>query len=101
MKDIFADKNRQESIFLSGEGRDLEYTIVRPGGLGLGAPTGIINVIEGQAGSIMRSDVAAFCLGAVNDPAFPYLKQTPCISSVGGTAWVKSKGEGFDKPSTA
>jgi hypothetical protein len=47
MKDIFADKNRQEAIFLSGEGQDLEYTIVRPGGLGIGAPTGIINVIEG------------------------------------------------------
>ena len=47
MKDIFADKNRQEAIFLSGEGKDLEYTIVRPGGLGIGAPTGIINVIEG------------------------------------------------------
>jgi hypothetical protein len=53
MKDIFADKNRQEAIFLSGEGQDLEYTIVRPGGLGIGAPTGIINVIEGKTIIIM------------------------------------------------
>ena len=103
MKDIFADKNRQEAIFLNsaGAGADLEFTIVRPGGLGLGPPTGVINVIDGQAGSIMRSDVAQFCLGAVNEPSFPYLRQTPCISSVGGTAWVKSKGAGFDAPSTA
>lgn len=34
----------------------LSYCIIRPGGLGLGAPTGVINVIDGQAGSIMRFD---------------------------------------------
>jgi len=46
-------------------------------------------VIDGEAGSIQRADVAAFCLGAVLDAGFPYLKKTPCISSVGGTGWVK------------
>eukprot|EP00607_Mallomonas_marina_P010067 CAMPEP_0182418238 /NCGR_PEP_ID=MMETSP1167-20130531/2730_1 /TAXON_ID=2988 /ORGANISM="Mallomonas Sp, Strain CCMP3275" /LENGTH=249 /DNA_ID=CAMNT_0024592365 /DNA_START=164 /DNA_END=913 /DNA_ORIENTATION=+ len=98
MRGIFADKNRQEELFLSpeGPGHDLEYTIVRPGGLGEGPPTGVINVIDGQAGSIMRADVASFCLGAVLDKSFPYIKQTPCISSVGGTGWQKEKGMGFD-----
>mmetsp|Transcript_32956 Transcript_32956/g.47629 ORF Transcript_32956/g.47629 Transcript_32956/m.47629 type:complete len:276 (+) Transcript_32956:17-844(+) len=85
MKGIFEDKNNQEKLFLSptGPGHDLEYCIVRPGGLGKGPPTGVINVIDGQAGSIQRADVAAFCLGAVCDESFPYLKKTPCISSVG------------------
>lgn len=27
--------------------------------------------------------------GAVLDKGFPYLKKAPCISSVGGTSWVK------------
>jgi hypothetical protein len=91
MKSIFADKNRQEKLFLEGEGRDLEYCIVRPGGLGLGAATGVVNVIDGQAGSITRADVASFCLGAIFDKNFRYIGGTPCISSVGGTKWVKDK----------
>mmetsp|Transcript_63016 Transcript_63016/g.199455 ORF Transcript_63016/g.199455 Transcript_63016/m.199455 type:complete len:106 (+) Transcript_63016:111-428(+) len=95
MKSIFNDKNNQEAIFNgpAGAGRDLEWTIVRPGGLQETAPTGVINVIEGEAGSIARADVAAFCLGAILDAGFPYLKQTPCISSVGGTSWVKDRGD--------
>jgi hypothetical protein len=33
MRSIFTDKNNQEALFLkpNGPGRDLEYTIVRPG----------------------------------------------------------------------
>lgn len=98
MKGIFTDKNNQESLFLKpeGPGHDLEWCIVRPGGLGEGAPTGVINVIDGQAGSIQRADVAAFCLGAVTDGSFPYIKATPCISSLGGTGWVKEPKKGFD-----
>jgi uncharacterized protein YbjT (DUF2867 family) len=101
MSGIFKDKNNQEALFLDGPGKDLEYCIVRPGGLGTGPPTGIINVIDGQAGSIQRADVAAFCLGAVSDASFPYLKTTPCISSVGGTSWVKEKKAGFDAVTSA
>tara|TARA_B110000091_G_C13488535_1_gene339252 strand:+ start:336 stop:596 length:261 start_codon:yes stop_codon:yes gene_type:complete len=86
---------------LEGAGKDLEYCLIRPGGLGVGAPTGVINVIDGQAGSIMRSDVASFCLGAVTDEGFPYVRQTPCISSVGGTGWVKEKKAGFDGATVA
>ena len=66
-----------------------------------GPATGIINVIDGQAGSIQRADVAAFCLGAVTDLNFPYIRKTPCISSIGGTGWVKEPKAGFDGPKTA
>ncbi|KAK3287109.1 hypothetical protein CYMTET_5366 [Cymbomonas tetramitiformis] len=91
MKSIFTDKGNQEALFLNGPGSDLEYCLVRPGGLGTGAPTGEVNVIQGEAGSIERADVAAFCLSALLDPGFEYLKQAPCISSVGGTSWVKDR----------
>jgi len=50
-----------------------------------------IQVIEGQAGSIPRADVADFCLGAALDADFPYIGKTPCISSVGGTGWTKDR----------
>ena len=64
MRSIFTDKNNQEQLFLgpAGPGKDLEFCVVRPGGLGLGPPTGVVNVIEGEAGSIARADVADFCL---------------------------------------
>jgi len=93
MSSIFQDKNNQEALFTApaAPGADLEWTIVRPGGLTVEAPTKVINVIEGQAGSIARADVADFCLGAVVDPDFPYLRQCPCISSVGGTSWTKDR----------
>ena len=64
---------------------------MRPGGLTVEPPTGIINVIDGQAGSITRADVADFCLGAVTMDDFEYIGKTPCISSVGGTGWVKDR----------
>ena len=88
MKKIFNDKNNQEdAVMQSG----LDYCIVRPGGLTVEPPTGIINVIDGQAGSITRADVAEFCLDAVTMDEFPYIGKTPCISSVGGTGWVKDR----------
>lgn len=55
------------------------------------APTGIINVIDGEAGSITRADVAKFCLDAIYMDDFPYIGKTPCISSVGGTSWQKDR----------
>ncbi len=88
MKKIFTDKNNQEAAVQES---GLEYCIVRPGGLTVDPPTGVINVIDGEAGSIPRADVAQFCLEAVRDPAFPYVGKTPCISSVGGTSWVKDR----------
>eukprot|EP00752_Nemacystus_decipiens_P015514 g13843.t1 len=91
MKSIFEDKNNQEDLFFKGPGSDLDFTVVRPGGLTVDPPTGTINVIKGEAGSISRADVADFILGAVSEEEFPYLKQAPCISSVGGTSWVKDR----------
>jgi uncharacterized protein YbjT (DUF2867 family) len=88
MKKIFLDKNNQEAVVAAS---GLDYCIVRPGGLTVDPPTGIINVIKGEAGSIARADVADFCLGAVTQDDFPYLGQAPCISSVGGTGWVKDR----------
>lgn len=88
MKKIFADKNNQEAAVASS---GLEYCIVRPGGLTVDAPTGVVNVIDGEAGSIPRADVAQFCLGAVRDADFPYIGKAPCISSVGGTSWTKDR----------
>jgi len=88
MKKIFNDKNNQEEVVKAS---DLEYCIVRPGGLTVDAPTGVINVIEGEAGSIPRADVAQFCIDAVKVQDFPYIGKTPCISSVGGTSWVKDR----------
>lgn len=88
MKKIFSDKNNQEeAVKKSG----LEYCIIRPGGLTIDAPTGIVNVIDGQAGSIPRADVAEFCLDAITMDDFPYIGKTPCISSVGGTGWTKDR----------
>jgi len=88
MKSIFNDKNNQEAIVSQS---DLDYCIVRPGGLTVEPPTGVINVIDGEAGSIPRADVAQFCLDAVTVEDFPYLRKTPCISSTGGTSWVKDR----------
>ena len=48
---------------------------MRPGGLTLDPPNGIINVIDGEAGSITRADVASFCLDALDTPDFPYIKK--------------------------
>jgi NAD(P)H-binding len=88
MKKIFTDKNNQEEVTANS---GLEYCIVRPGGLTVDPPTGIINVIEGEAGSIARADVAQFCLAAVTEDDFEYVGKSPCISSVGGTSWVKDR----------
>jgi hypothetical protein len=71
--------------------------MIRPGGLGKGKPTGVINVIDGQAGSIQRADVATFALSAVTEDNFPYIKRTPCISSTSGTGWKKEPEKGFDE----
>ena len=90
MKKVMVDKTAQEQLFLhdNGPGADLEFCLARPGGLKGGAPTGIVNVIEGEAGAINRADLASFCLDAVMDPDFPHLRKAVCISS--------DKGSGFN-----
>mmetsp|Transcript_2028 Transcript_2028/g.6136 ORF Transcript_2028/g.6136 Transcript_2028/m.6136 type:complete len:277 (+) Transcript_2028:832-1662(+) len=102
MSSIFADKNNQEALFTAGgPGADLEWCIVRPGGLNVEAPTGVINVIDGEAGSIARADVADFCIGAVLEKDFPYIQKSPCISSVGGTSWTKDRSSAAREGMTA
>ena len=93
MQKIIEDKNAQEALFLEGPGADLEYCIVRPGGLKLGAPTGIVNVIDGEAGAINRADLAAFCLDAVLDPEFSYVRQAVCVSSDKGAGFKSLMGD--------
>jgi hypothetical protein len=56
----------------------------------------VVNVNQGEAGSIHRADLASFILRSVTEPAFPYLRQTPGVSSVRGTGWKKE--DGFDAP---
>ena len=87
MQKIMDDKNAQENLFLDGPGADLEFCILRPGGLKLGPPCGVVNVIDGEAGAINRADLAAFCLDAVLDPDFAYLQQAVCISSDMGSGF--------------
>jgi len=74
LKDQFADKNVQEDLLLKGPGSGLEYTIVRPAGLGKGPPTGAYQILAPDApetaGSIERSDVAGFCLRALKEDTY-------------------------------
>ena len=82
LKDAFVDKNKQESLFLDpgAPGNDLDFVIVRPGGLTNSAPSGQIKILPRteQAGSIARADVAAFCLSALEGDA--YVRSAVCIS---------------------
>ena len=87
MSSIMADKNKQEEVIMS-QGADLEYCIVRPGGLKSEPPTGIVTAGKDQeAGAITRADVAAFCLDAVLEPDFKFLKQAVSISSNMGSGF--------------
>jgi len=89
MKTVMEDKNKQEALFApGGPGSDLEFCIIRPGGLKSEEPSGIVNVIDGEAGPISRADVAAFLLDAIEEPDFKYVRKSICISS--------DKGSGFD-----
>jgi hypothetical protein len=80
---------------------DSRYVIARPGGLGVGAATGVVTVQEdGSGGSIQRADLASFLLRAATEPDFPHVKKAVGLSSTSGTGWVKENKEGFDKPSS-
>lgn len=90
MSSIMADKNEQEGLFLApgAPGAELEYTLVRPGGLKSEPPTGIVNVAKDEAGAINRGDVAAFCLDAALEGDFQFLKQAVCINSDMGSGFA-------------
>jgi len=87
MSSIMSDKNAQEAVVTSAGG-ELEYCIVRPGGLKSDPPTGIVTAGNDQeAGAITRADVAAFCLDAVLEADFGFVKQAVSISSNMGSGF--------------
>lgn len=72
------DKERQEALVKAS---DLDWTIVRPGGLTNGPATGRYQAGVGlkiSAGQVSRCDVAAFVLKQLTDST--YLHQAPAIS---------------------
>lgn len=69
-KEIWADKARQEAVIAASE---LDYVIVRPGGLTTKPGTGqwrALDASEPVAGTqmIAREDVAAFCIAQCTNP---------------------------------
>ena len=82
-KDMFVDKNNQENLFDKGNiGNELDWCVVRPGGLTLG-PSTDRNIIPTTdvIGSISRADVAKFCIQSMNHE-FSYNKQKVSISNL-------------------
>jgi putative NADH-flavin reductase len=78
LKRIMEDKERQEQLVMAS---DLDWTIVRPGGLTDGPRTGSYQAGTEKAiraGRVSRADVADFVLGLLGDRRF--LHQTPAIS---------------------
>lgn len=76
---IWADRARQEEVVRAS---GLDWTIVRPGGLTDGRPTGRWRAIGGgdpqpAKVEIARADLAAFLLGAVDDRAL--VGRTLCL----------------------
>lgn len=81
-KDMFIDKNNQENIFDDGGiGNELDWCIIRPGGLTEGGPTGKVYPTKDEIGSISRADVADFCLGILDDN-FEFFKEKVSISNL-------------------
>lgn len=79
LHDLMADKARQEEIVM---GSDLDWTIVRPGGLTDGPRTGeyVHGVdVNATAGPISRADVAEFLLQIVQTS--DYLRETPIVTT--------------------
>ncbi|MCC6169700.1 MAG: SDR family oxidoreductase [Caldilineaceae bacterium] len=78
LRQTMQDKEAQEAIV---RGSDLDWTIVRPGGLIDGPATGHYTVGSGsslRAGRIARADLAAFLVAQIHDTA--YLRQTCAIT---------------------
>lgn len=76
---LMADKARQEELVMQ---RDLDWTIVRPGGLIDSPPTGeyVHGVdIDAPARPIPRGDVADFLLQILEDGS--YIRETPAVTT--------------------
>jgi hypothetical protein len=76
-------------------GKDLDFVIVRPGGMNLEPPSGVINTDGKKAGSISRADVASFLLQSVceKEKRLPFVRKAVCLSSDQGTGWTKDRSE--------
>ncbi|MEM8601583.1 MAG: NAD(P)H-binding protein [Bacteroidota bacterium] len=74
----YADLARMEQVFAAS---DLDWMAVRPVTLAPGSPTGRAHRVDhyGLASHIRRSDVAAYMLNAVVQPA-PFENRTPMIA---------------------
>jgi len=77
----FRDHERQEAVLQEAD--DLDWTIVRPGGLTDGPPTGRYHhgfqrLPSGASGRIARADVADFILRELAEPA--YLRSAVAVS---------------------
>ena len=81
MRSIFNDKNNQEQLFLGpgGPGRDLEFCVVRPGGLGLGPPTGVVNVIDGEGTHALTPQFPLITV-TVHIPTFQFPRSTRALT---------------------
>jgi uncharacterized protein YbjT (DUF2867 family) len=75
---VYRDKDVQEQIVRRS---NLDWTIVRPGQLNNGPPTGkaraFTNPADWRAGPVTRADVARFLVAQVTDRT--YLRQTPLL----------------------
>lgn len=78
LKKPMQDKERQEALLKAS---DLDWTIVRPGGLTNGPATGRYRAgldPKISAGQVSRADVAAFVLAQLSD--LTYLHRAPAIT---------------------
>lgn len=79
LTDMMADKARQEELVMAS---NLDWTIVRPGGLtdGPRTDTYVHGVdIDATAGPVSRADVAAFLLEVIDEGS--YMWQTPIFTT--------------------
>jgi uncharacterized protein YbjT (DUF2867 family) len=77
LRKAFQDKEAQEKLVMASE---LDWTIIRPGGLTDGPATGAYRAGMDRSigGQIARSDVAAFALTQLTGD--DYLRKTPAIA---------------------
>jgi len=76
LKNEFNDKNKQEQLFLSGCGKNLEFCILRHGPLNddLYLDSSIAIIDKGYD-EISREDLASICYDAITLDTFPYIKK--------------------------
>lgn len=77
LRGAFQDKEAQEKIVMAS---NLDWTIIRPGGLTDGPATGVYRAgLDGTiGGQVARADVAAFALAQLTSNE--YMRQTPAIA---------------------